>query len=93
MNRPHTETEEALEDTYGVDASLPDALRADQLADGTFRYALENAQTGLVLAEGVHADSAEALSRFRQNLERSGLSPDEIQALQQATRQYERPAG
>ncbi len=89
MEKPHTETEEALEESFGVEASLPYALRADQLADGTYRYALENVETGEALAEGVHADDGEALARFRQSLAGSALSPDEIAALQRATRQYE----
>lgn len=93
MEKPQTETEEALEDTFGVEASLPYALRADQLADGAYRYALENVETGEALAEGVHADDGEALARFRQSLAESGLSPAEIAALQRATRQYERSPG
>ena len=93
MEKPHTDTEEALEDTFGVEASLPYALRADQLADGTYRYALEDARTGQTLAEGVAADDNEALARFRESLEKTELSPEEIAALQRATRQYERAAG
>ncbi len=93
METPHTDTEEAMEDTLGVEPSLPYALRADQLADGTYRYALENAETGQTLAEGVHADDGEALARFRQSLGQSALTPDEIAALQRATRQYERAPG
>jgi hypothetical protein len=105
MEKPQTETEEALEDTFGVEASLPYALRADQLADGAYRYALENVETGEALAEGVHADDGEALAegvhaddgealaRFRQSLDGSGLSPDEIAVLRRATRQYERSPG
>jgi len=93
MEKPQTETEEALEDTFGVEASLPYALRADQLADGAYRYALEDARTGQTLAEGVAADDGEARARFRESLERSELSPEEIAALQRATRQYERAQG
>ena len=92
MQKPQTETGEAREETLDVEASLPYALRADQLADGAYRYALEDAQTGQVLAEGVHADDGAALARFRQSLTESKLSPSEIAALQQATRRYERSA-
>lgn len=92
MQEPHTETEEALED-LGVEPTLPYALRADQLADGTYRYALEDTQTGQVLAEGTHAEDQEALARFRKSLAGSDLSADEIKALQQATRRYDRAGG
>ena len=93
MEKPHTETEEAMEDTFGVESSLPYALRADQLADGTYRYALEDARNGQTLAEGVAADDGQALARFRESLEQSKLSPEEIAALQRVTRQYERAQG
>ena len=89
MQEQHTDTEESLEQTYGVEATLPYALRADQLADGTYRYALEDVNAGRVLAEGAHADDEEALARFRRSLAQSGLSAPEMEALQQALRQHD----
>nr|CAA9245115.1 hypothetical protein AVDCRST_MAG63-1623 [uncultured Armatimonadetes bacterium] len=90
QERQHTDTEEALEENYGVEASLPYALRADQLADGTYRYALEDTQTGRVLVEAVHAEDHEALRRFQEALPQAGLNASEVAALKQAVRQYDR---
>ena len=89
QQQPETATEEALEAQYGVEPSRPYSLRADQLEDGTYRYALEEAGTGTILAEGVHEDEQEALARFHDNLAQSGLSPDEIAGLQRAADDYE----
>jgi hypothetical protein len=92
MRHQLTDTEEALEDEYGVETTLPYSLRADQLTDGTYRYALENPDTGETLAEGIHADEHEALARFRRSLADSSLSTEEVEALQQAVRHYDRSA-
>ena len=89
MPERHTDTMDALEDE-GIEPTLPYSLRADQLADGTYRYALENPDTGETLAEGVHADEHEALTRFRQALAKSSLSAEEVEALQQAVLHYDR---
>lgn len=80
---PHhlTDTEEAMEDVMGIHPTRHYSLRADQLDDGTYRYALENPDNGDTLAEGVHADDAEARRLFRESLDRSGLSKQEIAAL------------
>jgi hypothetical protein len=92
QQQPLTDTEEAMIENFGLDASLPYALRADQLDDGAFRYALEDARTGETLAEGIDPDEHAALGRFRESLAQSRLSRDEIEALQTATRQYDRTA-
>ena len=84
-----TETEEALEDT-GVTPTQHYFLRTDQLADGAFHYALEETGTSLVLAEAMSADDYQARSQFRDALARSGLSPAEIEALQNALARYDR---
>ena len=93
QERQHTDTEEALEENYGVEASLPYALRADQLVDGTYRYALEDTRSGRVLAEAVHAEDHEALRRFQEALEQAGLSASEVAALKQAVGRYDRSSG
>jgi hypothetical protein len=77
----HTDTEEALEEVVGVHPTRHYSLRADQLDDGSYRYALEDPDSGETLAEGVHADDGEARRLFRENLALSGLSEDEIKAL------------
>jgi hypothetical protein len=84
-----TETEEALEDA-GVTPTQHYSLRADQLADGAFHYALEETGSGRVLAEAMSADDHEARSQFINALARSGLSPAEIEALQAALARYDR---
>lgn len=84
----YTATEDALEQS-GIHASRHYAMRADQLADGTYRYALEIPATGEVLAEGVHADDLHAMRIFEENLTRSGLTPDEIKGIREAADAYE----
>lgn len=83
-----TKTEEALEDT-GVPPTRHYFLRADQLADGSFHYALEEAGTGKVLAEAMHAGDHQARERFQEALVQSGLSPAEIEALKAALSRYD----
>lgn len=84
---PLTQTEQALEDE-GVSPTQHYALRADQLADGSFHYALEDA-AGQVIVEAAHVDAHEALTRFENALGRSGLSKPEIEALRNALTQYD----
>ena len=87
-----TETEETLEQ-QGVSPSLPYALRADQLDDGTYRYALEVSRTGEVLAEGTNADEHQALALFKRSLaDSTRLSEAEKNALEIAIQQYDREA-
>lgn len=76
MPTPHnsdTPTERALESELHVHASRHYALRADQLEDGTYRYALEDTRSGTVLAEGVDPDARAAVALFEQSLDRAGL--------------------
>lgn len=88
QQEPHrTDTQEELEDR-GVHTSFPYFLRADQLADGTYRYALEDEKSGRTLAEGVHADAGQALARFEESLRRTDLTADEINALRKNVHQY-----
>ncbi len=89
MPQTHTDTEEALEDEFGVKASQPYALRADQLADGAYRYALEQNDTGQILAEGVDPVDQKALEKFEQSLAKADLTREERRALLQALLGYE----
>lgn len=87
---PRTETEETLQQ-QGVSPSLPYALRADQLDDGTYRYALEAARTSEVLAEGTDADEHQALALFKQSLaDSTRLNEAEKNALELAIQHYDR---
>jgi hypothetical protein len=85
----HTPTETALEETFGIHPTRHYAWRADQLADGTYRYALEDPETGAVLAEGVHTNDQVAMRKFEDNLANSGLTPEEIRSIRDAADAYE----
>ena len=87
-----TRTTEEMEEEFGVTPTRPYALRADQLADGTYRYALEDQETGEALAEGVDREDQTALSKFEASLAASSLSPQEVTAFREALRAYERHA-
>lgn len=89
MADTHTETEEALEEQFGLQTDFPYALRADQLADGTYRYALEHAQTGEVVAEAADPDDSRALEQFRQSLAGASLTGEAREALRTALARYD----
>lgn len=83
-----TKTEQALE-SAGIHPTRHYILRADQLRDGTYRYALEDTENGQVLAEGANADNRQAIELLVGAIYQCGLSADEIRLLAQATRAYE----
>lgn len=82
-------TENALADEMGHPASRRYFLRADQMSDGAFRYALEERETGKVLAEAIDPEEHTALAAFEKALSTSGLTPDEIYALRSAADKYD----
>ena len=88
-NEFHTATETALEEAFGIHPSRHYTWRADQLADGTYRYALEDTENGAVLAEGMHENDQVAMRRFEDNLANSGLTPEEIRSIRDAADAYE----
>jgi hypothetical protein len=88
LDEGETATEAALEDE-GIHHTQHYALRADQLDDGTYRYALENPDTGKTLAEGVDGNPDRAIRMFEDNLKASGLSADEVATLIKAIDHYE----
>ena len=85
----HNRTEDALTDEMGHPPSARYFLRADQMNDGSYRYALEERDTGRVLAEAMHADEHQALAEFEKSLASSGLSQDEIETLRHAADRYD----
>lgn len=88
LHEGETATEAALEDE-GVHPTRHYAMRADQLEDGTYRYALEDPDSGKALAEGIDANPDRAMRMFEDNLKASGLSADEVSHLTQAIDHYE----
>jgi hypothetical protein len=84
MARANTATQEELENELGVRTSYPYSLRADQLVDGTYRYALEDERTGEILAEGIDSSAEEAMRRFEADLEQTDLTPAERNAFREA---------
>jgi hypothetical protein len=86
MARGHTATQKELEDDLGIRTSYPYALRADQLVDGSYRYALENEWNGKLLAEGVGASAEEAMHRFEEGLAQTDITPAERNAFIEAMR-------
>lgn len=85
----HNTTEDAIADEIGHAPTCPYFLRADQLSDGSYRYAIEERNTGRVLAEGMHASDHEALMEFERNLAASGLTREEIEAIRKAADRYD----
>lgn len=87
-----TATQTELENDLGVKTSRTYALRSDQLQDGTYRYALEDEDTGEVIAEGVNEDSSAALLQFEEAIKNAHLTQAERDALFNNLDEYRRTA-